>query len=230
MTTPEKKENSIVTMKDVTFMYSSVSRPVEQLNTEKKPPLSDHELEMHSFEIKILVSDSRYKKLKKAYKGAKNFPHAKEYTPEEVKDKFDMEVDDDMVLIKFSQSCLVGKANARRESFPIKQIGIKGKVQDNAGNTIDQDTSIGNGTTGHFQFRPVEGANGLYLYPHLLCITNLVEYVSSGAEEDLDSLGLEELDETDVKEAGEDAAAEAGAGEAAKQDEAGDDDFEDELF
>lgn len=220
--------NNIVTMKDVTFMYTSVSRPVEQLNTENKPPLSDHELEMHSFEVKILVSDDRFKKLKKAYKGAKNFPHAKELSAEEVKDAFDMEVEDDMVLIKFSQSCLVGPANKRRESFPIKQIGIKGKVQDNAGNTIDQETSVGNGTTGHFQFRPVEGKNGLYLYPHLICVTNLIEYVSAGVEDDMDSLGLEDLDETDVKAAGEEAATEADA--ETKADAPADDEFEDELF
>ena len=111
------------------------------------------------------------------------------------------ELDDDMVLVKFSQSCLVGKPNAegvRRESYPIKQIGIKGKVQDMFGNPIDQETALGNGTKGHFQFRPVDGTNGLYLYPHTVCVTELVEYVGGGAEEDLDSLGLEELDETDV--------------------------------
>lgn len=225
MATAEKKENSIVTLKDVTFMYSSVSRPVEQLNTENKPPLSDHELEMHSFEIKILISDDRFKKLKNAFKGAKNFPHAKEFSAEEVEEKFGMEVEDDMILIKFSQSCLVGPASKRRESFPIKQIGIKGKVQDHSGNTIDQETSIGNGTTGHFQFRPVEGKNGLYLYPHLLCITQLVEYVSAGVEDDYDSLGIDELDETDVKAAGEDAVAEAKSEVEEPADE-----FEDELF
>ena len=112
-------------MKDVTFMYSSVSRAVEQLNTDNKPPVTDHELEFHSFEIKILVPEARFKKLKKDHKGAKNLPNAKEFTPEEMKEKFDMDFDDDMVLIKFSQSCLVGPASKRRASFPIKQIGIK---------------------------------------------------------------------------------------------------------
>lgn len=212
MTTPtaQKKETSIVTMKDVIFMFSSVSRPIEQLNTDNKPPLSSPDsptfgLEFHSYEIKILIPESRYKTLKKHFKGAKNLPNAKEFEKDDLLEKYDClneaDLDDDMVLIKFSQSCLVGKPNkdgVRRESYPVKQIGIKGKVQDLHGNTIDQDTALGNGTKGHFQFRPVDGTNGLYLYPQLLCITELVEYSAAGQEEDYDSLGLEELDETDV--------------------------------
>lgn len=204
----EAKETNIVTMKDVTFMYTSVSRAVEQLNTDNKPPLSDSPLEFHSFEVKILMTEADFKALKKKYRGAKNLPNAKEFTPEEMEEKFGMEVEDDMVLVKFSQAALVGPEGKRRESYPIKQIGVKGKVQDLNGVTIDQDTAIGNGTTGHFQFRPVEGKNGLYLYPHLLCITNLVEYVAAGVEEDLDSLGLEDLAETDLDEAAEEQSAE----------------------
>lgn len=208
--TAQKKETNIVTMKDVIFMFSSVSRPIEQLNTDNKPPLSDPKsptfgLEFHSYEIKILVPESRYKTLKKHFKGAKNLPNAKEMEKDDLLEKYDFlnpaDLDDDMVLIKFSQSCLVGKPNkdgVRRESYPVKQIGIKGKVQDLHGNTIEQETALGNGTKGHFQFRPVDGANGLYLYPQLLCITELVEYTAGGQEEDYDSLGLEELDETDV--------------------------------
>ena len=64
--------------------------------------------------------------------------------------------------------------------------------------TIDQETSLGNGTKGHFQFRPVAGENGLYLYPQLICVTDLIEYTGGEAEEDMDSLGLEELGETDM--------------------------------
>ena len=210
MAEAEKKETSIVTMKDVIFMYSSVSRPVEQLNTDKKPPLSKETsptfgLEFHSFEIKILISEERFKKLKQAFKAAKNLPHAKEHLKEDLLEVYDFlnaeDLEDDMVLVKFSQSCLVGKPNkdgVRKESYPIKQIGIKGKVQDMNGLTIDQDTSVGNGSKGHFQFRPVEGANGLYLYPQLVCITELIEYVNSTGEEDYDSLGLEELTEADL--------------------------------
>ena len=211
-TTPnaQKKETNIVTMKNVIFMFSSVSRPIEQLNTDKKPPISGKDsptfgLEFHSFEIKILISESRYKTLKKNFKGAKNLPNAKELEKDDLLEKYDClneeDLDDDMVLIKFSQSCLVGKADkngVRRESYPVKQIGIKGKVQDMNGVTIDQDTSLGNGTKGHFQFRPVDGPNGLYLYPQLICITELIEYTGGEAEEDLDSLGLEELGETDM--------------------------------
>lgn len=215
MSTPQKKETSIVTMKDVIFMFSSVNRPIEQLNTDKKPPQSaptspTFNLEFHSFEIKILISEARFKTLKKSFKGAKNLVNAKEWEKEEIVEKYDFldpdDLDDDMVLIKFSQTCLVGKPDAngvRRESYPIKQIGIKGKVQDINGVTINQDTQVGNGTKGHFQFRPVDGTNGLYLYPQLLCITELVEYVGGGGEEDMDSLGLEELDETDMTQVAE---------------------------
>lgn len=210
--TAQKKETSIVTMKDVIFMFSSVSRPIEQLNTDNKPPLSDPKsptfgLEFHSFEIKILISESRYKTLKKNFKGAKNLPNAKELEKDELLEKYDClkeaDLADDMVLVKFSQSCLVGKPDKngiRRESYPVKQIGIKGKVQDMHGATIDQETSLGNGTKGHFQFRPVDGPNGLYLYPQLICVTELIEYTGGEAEEDLDSLGLEELSETDLAE------------------------------
>ena len=207
--TPQKKETNIKTMKDVIFMYTSVTRPQEQLNTDNKPPASAPSsptfgLEFHSYEVKILISESRFKALKKEFKAAKNIPHAKEFEKDELIAAHDClnpdDLDDDMVLIKFSQTCLVGKPNKdgeRRESHPIKQIGIKGRVQDLLGNNIDQETALGNGTKGHFQFRPVESANGLYLYPQLICVTELVEY-SGGPEEDMDSLGLEELDETDL--------------------------------
>lgn len=206
----KEKKTDIVTMHDVIFMYSSVSREVEQLNTDNKPPLSDDPLEFHSFEIKILITEDRYKKLKKAFKGAKNLPNAKEFTAEEVEEKFGMEVEDDMVLIKFSQACLIGPKGKRRPSYPIKQIGIRGKVQDIHENPIDQDTAIGNGTKGHFQFKPVDGKNGLYLYPVLLCITELVEYAGGTAGEvDLDSLGIEELGDTDMAAAGSEALEEA---------------------
>ncbi len=217
MATPEKKETNIVTLKDVIFMYTSVSRPVQQLNTDNKPPISDpssptFDLEFHSYEIKILITEDRFKKLKKDQKGAKNLPNAREWEKDDLVEAYDFldpdDLDDDMVLIKFSQSCLVGKANkdgVRKESYPVKQIGIRGKVQDLNGLPIDQDTSVGNGSKGHFQFRPVEGLNGLYLYPQLVCITELVEYVSAGAEEDMESLDLEELEDTDLEELEEEA-------------------------
>lgn len=226
MATAEKKETNIVTMKDVIFMYSSVNRAVEQLNTDKKPPISaptspTFGLEFHSFEVKILISEGRFKALKKAHKSAKNLPNAKEFEKADLLEKYDFlnedDLEDDMVLVKFSQSALVGKANAegvRKESFAIKQIGVKGKVQDLNGLTVDQETSLGNGTKGHFQFRPVEGKNGLYLYPQTVCVTELVEYAGSGGEEDLDSLGIEELDESNLDQL----AAEVDAEQEADQD------------
>lgn len=244
MTTPtaQKKESNIITMKDVIFMFSSVSRPIEQLNTDNKPPISSKDsptfgLEFHSFEIKILIPESRYKVLKKNFKGAKNLPNAKEMEKDDLLEKYDClnesDLDDDMVLVKFSQSCLVGKADkngVRRESYPIKQIGIKGKVQDLHGNTIDQETALGNGTKGHFQFRPVDGANGLYLYPQLICVTELIEYTAAGAEEDYDSLGLEELDETDVVAEGKTHAAEQKQESVEQDDEEGEGAIEEGMF
>ena len=215
-------------------MYSSVNRPVEQLNTDKKPPLSDDPLEFHSYEVKLLISEKRYKELKKKFKGAKNLPNAKDHIKDDLIEKFDFlnpdDLDDDMVLIKFSQSCLVGKKDKRRPSYPIQQIGIKGKVQDKNGLPIDGETQLGNGTKGHFQFRPVETTlGGLYLYPHVVCVTELVEYVGGEAEEDLESLGLEELDETDMDAAGEEQAAKA---ESAKEEnsESDDEELEDPIF
>ena len=89
MAEAKAKETNVQTIKDVIFMYSSVSRPVEQLNTDKKPPISaptspTFDLEFHSYEIKILISEERYKGIKKTFKGAKNLPNAKEFTKEEL--------------------------------------------------------------------------------------------------------------------------------------------------
>ena len=211
MAQAEKKETSIVTLKDVIFMYTSVSVPKAQLNSDKKPPISAQTsptfgLEFHSYEVKILISEERFKKLKKdsVTKGAKNFANANEYTSEELVEKYDYldeaDLADDMVEIKFSQTALVGKADkqgVRKESRPITQIGIKGRVQDMNGVAVGQDTSIGNGTKGHFQFRPVKSEHGLYLYPQLICVTELVEYAGE-VEEDFESLGLEDLDDADM--------------------------------
>ena len=53
------------TLKDVYFFYTSVSVPEKQLNPDGKPAESEHPLEGHSFEIKILITEDRYKKIKK---------------------------------------------------------------------------------------------------------------------------------------------------------------------
>ena len=195
----EKKASPFKTVRDVTFVYTSVSRPQKQLNQDKKPPLSDNPLEFHAWEVKILVSETVFKALKKAFKGAKNFPNVKEFTAEECVEKGMMqeEPDEDQVLIKFSQGCLYGKKGDRKPSRPIAQIGIKGKVQDRNGLTIDKDTSVGNGTKGHLQFNPVENEFGLYLYPTALCITELVPYEAEAGGYDEDAFGVEELDEAD---------------------------------
>lgn len=196
----EKKESTLKTVKDVTFVYTSVTREQKQLNKDNKPPLSNNPLEFHGWEIKILVSETVFKSMKKAFSGAKNFPNAKEYTPEECVEKGLMqeEPDEDQVLIKFTQGCLYGKKDNRKPSRPVTQIGIKGKVQDRNGLTINQDTSIGNGTKGHLQFNPVKNDFGLYLYPVAICITELVEYSGGSGSYDSDAFGMEELDEEEL--------------------------------
>lgn len=204
------KKLELGTLKDVAFFYTSTTRPVKQLNKENKPHLSEHPLEMHSYEIKIAIEESRYKKLKKAYPKAKNFINASDISVDDFMLKYAPEgfpkPEEDMVLIKFAQTCMVGKPNFRKESKPITQIGIRGRVQDYDGNTIDQETNIGNGTMGHLQIRPVQSDYGLYLYPNGLCITNLVEYTPNGGVDE-SAFGIEELEEVDIdkpKDAGED--------------------------
>lgn len=207
MTAPKKKESPFKTLKDVIFVYSSVSRPSKQLNKENKPPQSDNPLEFHAYEIKVIITDDKYSALKKAFRGAKNFPYSKELTGLEAMEAngiTGLDPEGDYVQVKFSQSCLNGKAfpdpnnagkTTRRESRPVGQIGIKGRVQDRNGAAIDKDTAIGNGTKGHLQFNPVENDYGLYLYPVAICITELVEYVAGGSGMDEDAFGMEELDE-----------------------------------
>lgn len=194
-----KKESTLKTLKDVIFVYTSVDRPQKQLNKDNKPAKSDHPLEFHAWEIKVLVTESYFKAMKKAFSGAKNFPNVKEYTASECVDKFNIdEPDEDMVLIKFSQGCLYGPAGNRKDARPVTQIGIAGKVQDKNGLAITQATPVGNGTKGHLQFNPVTNDFGLYLYPVAICITELVEYVPAGGGFDEDAFGITELAESDA--------------------------------
>jgi hypothetical protein len=214
MATAQKKDNNIVTIKDVIFMWSSVNRAVEQKNEDNKPPLSDDPLEFHSYEIKVLITDEKFKSLKKAYKGARNWTYAKEFEKEELESKY-TDVDfssldsDDLVLIKFASTCLTGKQGKRVPSRPIELIGIKGRVQDKDGQPVNQETEFSNGSKGHFQFRVSETKYGLYLYPQLVCLTELIEYTGGTGEPDYDSLGLEELDDVDVKAVAKEAKKEA---------------------
>lgn len=217
--TPAKKETSIETIKDVIFMYTSVSYAVKQLNKDKKPftlakehPLAD--LEKHGYEIKILLPDAEFKKLKKSQKGAKNLPNAKEWEKADLLEAYGDclnadDLEDDMVLIKFTQGAIRFTNKAKTdavETYQVKQIGVCKQVQDRDGNTIDQDTRIGNGSKGHFQYRPVRSEHGLYLYPQTVCITHLTEFKGGGGEEDLDSLGLEDLSEEDMEALAQEAA------------------------
>ncbi len=209
MTEAKKKESKLKTIKNCIFVYTSVTRPQKQLNKDNKPPLSDNPLEFHAWEIKILVLESVFKSMKKhpSMKGAKNFPNVKEYTAEECVDKFGIEEpDEDMVLIKFSQGCLTGKKNQRKDAHQVGQIGIKktktadGTVYyDRNGLIITQDTNVGNGSKGHLQINPVENDYGLYLYPTTICITELVEYEAAGSTADEDAFGVEEFDSEDVE-------------------------------
>jgi hypothetical protein len=215
MSKDKEKETGLETFKDVVFFYTSCSREIKQLNKENKKPMSDHPLEMHSWEVKVAIPESRFKKWKKKFAGAKNFPNAKDYTTSEYAEKLDpndVEPDEDMVLIKFAQSCLSGKATSRKPSRHIKQIGIRGSVQDYDGNTIDQDTQIGNGTKGHLQVRPVETEHGLYLYPAAICITEWIEYVEKESIDE-EAFGIEELPVIGLEDDSDDAPAEESEGE-----------------
>jgi len=228
MAEAKKKESNLKTAKDVIFVYSSCTHAQKQLNKDNKPAMSDNPLEFHGYEIKILVTESYFKAMKKQFKGAKNFPNVKEFTPDECVEKFEIdEPDEDMVLIKFTQGCMYGPKGNRKESRPVGLLGIKRTKTndgvayfDNNGNVITKETSIGNGTTVHLQFNPVENAHGLYLYPTAVCVTNLVEYVAASSSCDEDAFGIEDVE-------GE--APEADAGEPSFDDDGGDQ-FEDPQF
>ena len=191
---------TVGTIKDVTFAWTSVTNPIKQPNPENKAPRSLDPLEMHSYEVKVLVSESVFKKLKTTYPGAKNFPYAKDLTAAEcVEKKYMSELpDEDQVLVKFASACLNGANDKRKPSRPITQIGIKGRVQDMNGNEVIQTTSIGNGSKGHLQFNAVKSDFGTYLYPAAVCITDLVEGWVEDASEDFSDFGIVGLDTVDL--------------------------------
>ena len=220
MAEAKKKESNLKTIKNVLFFYSSVSRPQKQLNKDNKPALSDDPFEFHGWEVKILIPLTTIKKMKEKWPNAKNFPNAKEFEPHQCVSKLGMEEepDQEMVLVKFTQMCLYGKKNMRKAARPIAQIGIKARVQDRNGLTIDAETSLGNGTKGHLQFNPVDNEHGTYLYPVCLCVTELVEYVSEAGGYDDSAFGMEDLDEVTEDEFTE------------EETEAEDDEFDDPQF
>lgn len=210
MTDKKAKESSLVTLKNVHFVYTSVTWKQEQLNQDKKPPLSDHPEEFYSWEVKIIISRKRFLALREAVGNAKNFPNAKDMSKAKVKADFGIDVEEDeQMMIKFSQACLSGKAipdpaqpgkTTRKDSRPIELFGVRGKLQDMDGTEVIQSTPIGNGTKGHFQFNPVQTKNGLYCYPVAVCVTHLVPWEGGGSSVDDEALGLEELKVIDPSE------------------------------
>ena len=211
MSNPTKKN---VVIKDVYFAYTSVTKAMKQKTD--KVPLSDHHLEQKSYEVKILVSEARFKRLRKAYKGSANISNAKVFDSKEelarkvkmsseMADKIWNELGEDgeVYMVKFAQTALVGPATARRESRPIPVIGIRRKGStylDFDGNVIDrEETILGNGTKGHISISPAHvGADReLYLYPAALCITNLVPYESAESVSDEDFGVIDEGDDTE---------------------------------
>ena len=209
MAEKEAQKSKLGTIKDIIFVYTSTSWKSKQLNKEKKPPLSDSPDEFHAYEVKILITESRYNaELKKVYgKNTKNFPHAKDVTREEAMERFDIaDPGEDMLLIKFAQNVLTGKKmpdpdeegkTTRKESRLIQQFGICGRLQDRNGVNITADTQIGNGSKGHLQFNPVDTEHGRYLYPTSIILTELVEYTGGGGAIDEEGIGFEELKEVD---------------------------------
>ena len=204
-----KKETVLKTIKNLYFYYTQVNTPVITKAAKDKGIKVDPENPKKNCEytLKVAMPYETFRKLKKQdwAEGASNFPKAKEFTLAKFEAAFHSEGgmpdfgDDveEVVLIKFSQKSM---SNAGKEMNSPKLIGIKGKVQDNNGETIAQDTLIGNGSKGHLQVRPVQFSDyDPYLYPHAICITDLVVYEGGeGAGIDEDGFGIEELDEADL--------------------------------
>ena len=219
-----KQEVNLKTIKDVFFYYSSLYTPVLTKDAKDKGKKIDPDSPSENAEyvVKIAMSEEVYRAMKKNedMKGAKNFPNAKEYTVAEFEKIFHEEGgmpefgDDveDIVIVKFAQKAW--NVNKKSEMRAPNLIGIKDKVKDHNGLDINKDTLIGNGSKGHLQVRPHDfGEYGLYLYPHAVCITELVPYEGSGGTEtDYDAFGMEEADEVEDT-----------------QDEVPNDDFDDDI-
>ena len=202
----------LATIKNVVFLYAKIAQPVltkdardSGIQPNPKDPLANSE-----WTLQAAVPETTFKALKRKFKGTANLKNAKEFTVEEFNEKFfssgenvpDFGKETDVAVIKFSQKC---RSKAGKDQSPPSVIGIKGRVQDYNGLTINNDVLLGNGTIGHLQIRPVDfGTFGVYLYPQALCITNLVEYHGAGpAAVDYASFDIEELDEAELDEAKE---------------------------
>jgi hypothetical protein len=204
-------KSELKTVKNVMFVYTHTHVPQKQLNTDGKPPMSEHPLELHSYEVKIAMGESRYKTFKDSFRGARNLPNVKDFKRTVFHEKYcsDSPItdlpDEDIYLITFRQSAMTGRSGERREARPIGQIGCKRTVMPNSqtiytdadGVEIKQDTPVGNGTLGHLQFNPatmeMKGQKSLYLYPVAICITKLVEYHSSVSGPSEEDFGVEEV-------------------------------------
>ena len=220
-----KKEVKLGTIKDVFFYYSRLNTPTLTKSAKDKGVKGVGENgENGEYVTKIAVGDSVYKKLKKAYKGAKNFPNVKEYDLKEFKAAFhedggmpDFGDDTDVVLIKFAQKSFNDKSGKPMQAPKLIAINKVGKVyKDNNGLLVEQDTLLGNGTKGHLQFRPVDfGEYGVYLYPNAVCVTDVIEYEGSdGGEVDEDAFGIQESDAEEEEQ---------------EEEESFDDEFDDDL-
>ncbi len=196
------------TLKNVAFYWTKMNVPVLTKDAKDKGIQIDPKNPMLNAEwtMNVAVPESTLKKLKKAYKGCTNLPHANTYDTEEFAAAFhdgDEAVipdfgqgSNDIAVIKFSQKSSTAAGKLTKQP---KVIGIKGKVQDRNGETVNNEVNVGNGSLGHLQFRPVDfGKNGIYLYPNVICVTDLVVYQPMEAEEDFSDFDMEDLDDEDV--------------------------------
>ena len=161
------------TLKDVAFYWTKMNVPVLTKDAKDKGIVVDSDNPNLNTEwtMNVAMPEKTLKKLKKAYKGCTNLPHAKTYDTEEFADAFHEgnadavpdfdQGDDDVAVVKFSQKA---STKAGKMTKQPKVIGIKGKVQDRNGETVNNEVNVGNGSMGHLQFRPVDfGQNGIYL-------------------------------------------------------------------
>jgi len=211
-----KQEQEVVLriIRDVYFYYSQLKDPVLTKAAKDKGIKQDPDNPSKNSEytLKIAMPYEDFRNLKKQKwvpNGGvfSNFPKAKEFSISEFEKTFhkdggmpDFGDAEEVVLIKFSQKAM--NASGREMQAP-KVLGIKGKVQDHEGKTVNQDVLLGNGTKGHLQVRPVEFKDyDPYLYPHKVIITNLVEYTGGCGLDDSvgeDDIGFEELTEEDLE-------------------------------
>ena len=222
----EKATHELVTLHDVYFVYSNLINPRKEYDFEKKTPESDMPLELHKWEISVLLDEKRFKALKKKFKGAPNITHATDLSAEEINEKFGLEVEDDMVQVKFTKPCVRSdKKGERVNDNPIRVVGQKGLLTDLKGTPVadhegNMQGELGWGSFGKLQFMPAETKFGVVLYPRVVCVGDKVmpPEGTGAAEDDLDALGIEDLGEATDAELdalidGDDAGTEVADGE-----------------